>query len=192
MSSKKKKEETDYSIYDKNIRDIDTEEYTREITVKYGVNVSVFRACSSLLDGLTPGQRRRLYVFYKVKGATPDKPRKKVDDLLGPVTGFHPHGGMSIDNSFINDIKEWESHALLYDVHGNTGSVSGQSAAATRYLEARLSVYAYKCFFEEYDESVMDMVESNTRVDMEPVTIPSRYPHCFISNATGIAWGKLA
>lgn len=190
MSSKKnKKEATDYSVYDKNITDIDTEEYTREITVKYGVNVSVFRACSSLLDGLTPGQRRRLYVFYKFKGATPDKPRKKVDDLLGPVTGFHPHGGMSIDNSFINDIKEWESHELLYDVQGNTGSVSGQRAAATRYLEARLSVYAYKCFFEEYDESVMEMVESNTRVDKEPVTIPSRYPHCFIASTTGIGWG---
>lgn len=191
MSVRKNKTEDviDYSVYDQNVTDVITDEYVREITVRYGVNVSVFRACPSLLDGLTPGQRRRLYVAYKL-GAMPDKPRRKVDTLLGPVTAYHPHGSQSIEKSFTNEIKEWESPVLLYDVQGNSGSVSGQNAAAVRYLEARLSIYAYKCFFEEFDPDIIDMVPSNTKVDMEPVTIPSRYPNFLLGLTTGIAWGN--
>ena len=191
MSKKTKQEleEPDYSIYESNIEDIESDEYIRDIVIKYGVNVSVFRSCSTLLDGLIPVQRRRLYTFYK-KGAFPDKPYFKVDDLLGPVAALHPHGPQSIANSFINDIKYWENNVDVFDCHGNKGSVTGQRAAAVRYLEARLSRYAMKCFFDEFDPEITDMVLSNTRNSKEPAIIPSRYPHFLLTLTTGIAWGN--
>lgn len=189
MSKKQESIEFYNDLYNQNISDADTGEYIKEIMVRYGVNVSVFRACPMIIDGLTPGQRRRLYTFYK-KGATPDKPRFKVDDLLGPVTGLHPHGKQSIEASFTNDIKSWETNVEVYDVNGNTGSLTGDRAAATRYLEARLSKYAMKCFFDEFDPDIADMVPSNNRRDLEPVSIPTKYPHFLFSLATGIAWGN--
>lgn len=188
----KKKEEIDYSIYNQNIERCDTGEYLKDIVTKYGINVSVFRACSMIIDGLTPGQRRRLYTFY-IKGAFPDKPYVKVDDLLGPVAGLHPHGKQSIEKTFINDIKSWESNVLLYDTSGNTGSLIGGKigrASATRYLSSRLSKYAMKCFFDEFDPAICEMVPSATRQQLEPVVIPSRYPHFLLSLSTGIAWGN--
>ena len=188
----KKKEEIDYSIYNQNIERCDTGEYLKDIVTKYGINVSVFRACSMIIDGLTPGQRRRLYTFY-IKGAFPDKPYVKVDDLLGPVAGLHPHGKQSIEKTFINDIKSWESNVLLYDTSGNTGSLIGGKigrASATRYLSSRLSKYAMKCFFDEFDPAICEMVPSATRQQLEPVVIPSRYPHFWLSLSTGIAWGN--
>ena len=189
MAKKIKQEEIDYSIYDQNIEECDAGEYIKEIVLKYGINVSVFRACSMIIDGLTPVQRRKLYTFY-INGATPDKPRFKAPYLLGRVTGLHPHGDNSIEKSFINEIKEWESNVELYDVNGNKGSLTGDRAAATRYLEVRLSKYAMKCFFDEFDPSIADMVPSNTRRELEPVTISSKYPHFLFSLLTGIGWGN--
>jgi len=89
--SKKELDKIDYSIYDQNIRICDTGEYIREVVLKYGINVSVFRACATILDGLPPGKRRMLYTMYEL-GATADKPRRKANELLGPVSKLHPHG----------------------------------------------------------------------------------------------------
>lgn len=188
----KKKDEVDYSIYNQNIEQSDTGEYLKDIVTKYGINVSVFRACSMIVDGLAPGQRRRLYTFY-IKGAFPDRPYVKVDDLLGPVAGLHPHGKQSIEKTFINDIKSWESNVMLYDTSGNTGSLIGGKigrASATRYLSSRLSKYAMKCFFDEFDPDICEMVPSATRQQLEPVVIPTRYPHFLLCLSTGIAWGN--
>lgn len=187
---KKKKEEIDYEkLYNQNIKEMDVGEYTKQAVTNYGVNVSVFRACPMIEDGLTPGQRRRLYTFY-TSGAVPGKHRYKAVKLLGNVLGLHPHGDMSVNKSFTNDIKPWETNVTLYDVSGNKGSLTGESAASVRYLDVRLSQYAMKCFFDEFDEDVADMVPSNTRQEMEPVSIPSKYPHYLFSTSTGIAWGN--
>lgn len=187
--SKKELEKMDYSIYDQNIQVCDMGEYIREVVLKYGINVSVFRACATILDGLPPGKRRMLYTMYEL-GATADKPRRKANELLGPVSKLHPHGDLSINKTFHNEIKEWETNAPLFDCQGNTGSLTGQRAAAVRYLDTRLSKYAMKCFFDEFDPDVVDMVESNTRTTLEPVYIPSRYPNFLLSLTTGIAWGN--
>lgn len=186
------KEEIDYSIYTQNIEKCDVGEYLSDIVTKYGINVSVFRSCPMIIDGLTPGQRRRLYTFYN-KGAFPDKPYMKADDLLGPVAGLHPHGKQSIEKTFVNDNKKWESNVMLYDTSGNTGSLIGGkvgTAAATRYLSSRLSKYAMKCFFDEFDPAICEMVPSATRQQLEPVVIPSKYPHFLLCLSTGIAWGN--
>lgn len=186
---KKRTEDIDLSIYNKNVRESDVGEYIREVVLRYGINVSVFRACSAILDGLTPVKRRMLYTFYKV-GATNDKPRVKAVEPLGKVTALHPHGDQSIEKSFTNEIKYWETNAPLFDTHGNCGSLTGEPAAAIRYLETRLSKFAMKCFFDEFDEGITDMVEAYTRRTKEPVTIPSRYPYFLLSLNTGVGWGN--
>ena len=110
----------------------------------------------------------------------------KANELLGPVQALHPHGEMSINKSFMNEIKSWETNAPLFDTHGNCGSLTGDNAAAVRYLETRLSKFAMKCFFDDFDEDITDMVESNTRRTKEPVTIPSKYPYFLLSLNTGV------
>ena len=182
-------DEISLEMYDKNITESDAGEYIREAVLRYGINVSVFRACSAILDGLTPVKRRMLYTFY-IKGATNNKRRFKANDLLGPVSGLHPHGEQSINKSFTNEIKPWETNAPLFDTHGNCGSLTGQDAAAVRYLETRLSKFAMKCFFDDFDPDITDMVESNTRTTKEPVTIPAKYPYFLLSLNTGIGWGN--
>ena len=188
MCAKKKNAESDeisLELYNQNITESDAGEYIKEAVLRYGVNVSVFRACSAILDGLTPVKRRMLYTLYK-QGAFNDRRRVKANELLGPVQALHPHGELSINKSFTNEIKSWETNAPLFDTHGNCGSLTGQPAAAVRYLETRLSKFAMKCFFEEFDPDITDMVESNTRRTKEPVTIPSKYPYFLLSLNTGI------
>lgn len=192
MCAKKKaveSEEVSLDIYNKNITESDAGEYIKEVVMRYGINVSVFRACSAILDGLTPVKRRMLYTFYKA-GAYNDKRRVKANELLGPVQALHPHGELSINKSFTNEIKSWENNAPLFDTHGNCGSLTGQPAAAVRYLETRLSKFTMKCFFDDFDPDITDMVESNTRRTKEPVTIPAKYPYFLLSLNTGIGWGN--
>ena len=189
---RKNKETTeivDPSIYDTNIEEMETNDYIKEMMLLYGINISVFRACAALLDGLIPVKRRMLYTFYK-KGAFHNRPMKKADDLLGPIVGLHPHGPMSINNSFKNSIKEWETNAKLFDLQGNSGSMTGDSAAATRYLGTRLSLYSMKCFFDDFDEDITEMVDDATRQGKEPLYIPAKYPNFLLSLVTGVAWGN--
>lgn len=187
---KDKQEEIDiYELYGQNISESPLGDYAKEIMLKYGINVSVFRACCAILDGLTPVKRRMLYTFYKA-GATNDKRRVKANELLGPVQALHPHGELSINKTFSNEIKPWETNAPLFDTWGNTGSLTGEGCAATRYLETRLSKFAMECFFDDFDEDITEMVKSNTRRMTEPVYIPSKYPYFLLSTNTGIAWGN--
>lgn len=185
----RRKEPVDFDRYNQNIIECDMGPYIEEIVTRYGVNVSVFRVCSSVLDGLIPGKRRMLYTFY-LRGKTDKSDYAKANSLLGPVSDLHPHGDLSITKIFANEIKEWETNASLIDCWGNRGSVTGEKCSATRYLEARLSTYAMKCFFEEFDESIIDMVESSTRSTMEPVVFPARYPNFLVGSVMGIGWGN--
>ena len=194
MARKKKEEIIDEpGLYsrDTNITDVTIDEYIRPLMVRYGVNVSVFRISPAFKDGLVPVDRRTLYAFYKA-GVTYDKPRKKASKLLGDVASYHPHGNLSIEKAFKNNIKEHETNAVLYDVHGNTGSATGQKSAAIRYLDTRLSKFATYCFFhkDDYYEELLDMTETYTRDTTEPVTLASRYPYLFLARTTGIGWGS--
>lgn len=177
--------------YSSNIQDVTINEYIKQIVLKYGMNVSVFRISPAFKDGLTPVSRRSIYAMYKL-GVTYNQPRKKASKLLGEVAGYHPHGNLSIEKAFINEIKAYETNAGLYDVHGNTGSATGQKAAAVRYLDARLSRFATYCFFhpDDYYEDLLDMTETYTRDAMEPVTLASRYPYFLLTNTTGVGWGS--
>lgn len=191
MTQINNKKKLEFDSFEKNVQDVTIDEYIQAEVLKYGINVSIFRISPAFKDGLTPIKRRILYSFYK-DGALYNKPRKKASELLGRVSAYHPHGNLSINKTFVNEIKAYESNAILFDTHGNTGSATGQQAAAVRYLDTRLSKFATYCFFhpDDYYEELLDMVETYTRDKLEPVTLPSRYPYLLLSNTTGIGWGN--
>lgn len=176
--------------YDKNIEQVEIGVYTRDKILLYGINVSVARACSALDDGLVPVIRRLIWMMYHDKGLLPTGKYVKVTEFLWETARYHPHGNLSIEKSFGNVIKPWESNALLIDVDNNSGSLTGDGSAAPRYLDAKLSLYCYKCFFEEFDESIIDMVPNYIQTCYEPVVFPSKYPNFLVSRTVGIAWGN--
>lgn len=194
MAKKKKNlyDSEEYSVerYNQGIEEQDITVYTKDHVILYGVNVSVFRAIGRLIDGLPPIKTRILYLMYKNEGLLPTKDHVKVPQWLHRVSMYHPHGTGSIDNTFNSMIKPWETNAPLIDVSGNKGSITGDAAASVRYLNARLSLYAYKCFFEEFDQDAVEMVPNYLKTELEPVWLPAKYPNFLLSVSTGIAWGN--
>lgn len=176
--------------YDNNIEETEIAVYTKNKVLLYGVNVSVARACAFLDDGLSPVRRRIIWTMFNDKKLLPTGRYVKVTEFLWETARYHPHGNLSIENTFGNMIKPWESNALLIDVDNNSGSLTGDNAAAVRYLDAKLSFYCYKCFFEDFDESIIDMVPNYIRTCFEPVVLPAKYPNFLVSLTSGIAWGN--
>ena len=177
-------------MYDQNIDEIDAGDYTRDTVLNYGVNVSVARSCPMLWDGLIPVVRKFLWVMYHDKKLLPDKRMMKGIEFLPGTAKYHPHGDQSITKAFENVTKTWENNALYVEMDGNEGSIAGDGSAALRYLDARLSQYSYKCFFEEFDASIIEMQPNYLRSDVEPVVLPAKYPNFLFNLTIGIAWGN--
>lgn len=173
--------------YDTNVIPMDITEYTKQVMLKYGINVVLARAVSSINDGLKLGARRILWVMYEL-GLKPGR-MVKANEFLGHVQKYHPHGDLPINSTFENMTKFWETNAMLIDIVGNKGSVAGFKSAAARYLEGCLSLYAYECFFKEFDPDITDMMPNYTKTSEEPVHIPSKYPHFLIGCSVGVGWG---
>lgn len=192
MKKRQKKSQKEYSIevYNSNIEDVDVADYTLDKVFRYGVNVCVARACASLDDGLNSVRRRIIWNMYNDHKLLPNGRFVKVPEFLFQTARYHPHGNQSIEKTFGNMIKPWESNALLIAVDNNSGSLTGDASAAVRYLDAKLSAYCYKCFFEEFDETIIDMVPNYINTCMEPVVLPAKYPNFLVSLTTGIAWGN--
>lgn len=190
-STKKKQDEVieTQELYDQNIEECDAGEYTKEQIVIYGTNVSVARGCPMLWDGLIPVVRRFLWFMYHDKKLLPDKRSQKALEFLPATAKYHPHGDQSITTAFENVTKSWENSVMYIDMTGNEGSVAGDDAAAPRYLDAKLSQYSYKCFFEEFDETAIEMQPNYLNSDVIPVVFPARYPNFLLNLTTGIAWG---
>lgn len=189
-SSTKARLEDTQEMYDQNIETMDAGNYTKEQVVVFGTNVSVARACPKLWDGLIPVVRRMLWFMYHDKKLLPDRRSQKALEFLPATAKYHPHGDLSITVAFENVTKSWENSVPYIEMDGNEGSVAGDDAAAPRYLDAKLSQYAFKCFFEEFDESVIEMQLNYLRSDVEPVVLPARYPNFLLNLTTGIAWGN--
>lgn len=171
----------------KEIRIVDTEEYCRENMIIYGMNVSVLRQFVRIEDGLKPVSRRLLWTMYHDHNLRPDGRMVKVPEFLGHVAKYHPHG--DVGNTFECLARPWENNAPIVDVHGNKGAQSGEGAANPRYLDAKLSLYAWKCFFEDFDKDTSTMTENYIRSDVEPVYLPSKYPNFLLNTSSGIGWG---
>ena len=156
--------------------------------LEYSMSVIVARALPDLRDGLKPVHRRILYSMYE-SGYTPDKPHKKSARIVGDVMGkFHPHGDSSIYDALVRLSQWWKSNTPFIDMHGNNGSIDGDSPAAMRYTEARLSKIAGE-MLKDIDKDTVIFAPNYDDSLLEPTILPARFPNLLVNGATGISAG---
>ena len=156
--------------------------------IDYAMSVIVGRALPDVRDGLKPVHRRILYGMGQL-GVTPDKPHKKSARIVGEVMGkYHPHGDISIYDAMVRLAQDFSTRYMLVDGHGNFGSVDGDSAAAMRYTEARMTPFALE-MLRDIDKETVDFRDNFDGEEKEPVVIPSRFPNLLVNGSNGIAVG---
>ena len=155
---------------------------------RYSKYIIQDRALPDVRDGLKPVQRRILYAMYKM-GMFSDKPYKKSARIAGEVMGkYHPHGDSSIYDAMVRLSQPWKQAVTLIDMHGNNGSIDGDSAAAMRYTEARLTKEA-ESMLEDIDKRTVQFVPNFDDEELEPVVLPSKFPNLLVNGAYGISAG---
>ncbi|WP_127836342.1 DNA topoisomerase IV subunit A [Clostridium prolinivorans] len=173
---------------DNNIIKISLEEAMPENYLPYAVEVAKDRALPDVRDGLKPVHRRILYGAFLLK-AFPDKPYYKSARIVGDILGkFHPHGDSSVYESMVILAQDFSTRMPLIDGHGNWGSQDGDSAAAMRYTEARLTPLAME-MLKDIDKDVVDMSYNYSNSELEPNVLPCKYPNILVNGAFGIAVG---
>lgn len=173
---------------DNNIVKIALEEAMPENYLPYAVEVAKDRALPDVRDGLKPVHRRILYGAYSLK-AFPDRPYYKSARIVGDILGkYHPHGDSSVYEAMVILAQDFSTRMPLIDGHGNWGSQDGDSAAAMRYTEARLTPLAME-MLKDIDKGVVDMVDNYSNSELEPKVLPSKYPNLLVNGAFGIAVG---
>lgn len=154
----------------------------------YAMSVIVSRALPDVRDGLKPVHRRILYAMGEM-GMTPDKPFKKSARIVGEVLGkYHPHGDSAVYDTMVRMAQSFSVRQLMVDGQGNFGSIDGDSAAAMRYTEARLTKYATE-LLKDLDCDTVDFTDNFDGSLQEPVVLPSKAPNLLINGVTGIAVG---
>ncbi len=154
----------------------------------YAMSVIVSRALPDVRDGLKPVHRRILYAMAEM-GSTHDKPYRKSARIVGEVLGkYHPHGDVALYDALVRLAQDFTTRYPLVDGHGNFGSQDGDSAAAMRYTEARLSAIAGEMLTDLHKETV-DFRPNFDESLKEPVVLPSRFPNLLANGSAGIAVG---
>ena len=170
------------------IFDYSLEEIMGERFGKYSKYIIQDRAIPDVRDGLKPVQRRILFSMYKEKN-TYDKPYKKSARAVGDVMGkYHPHGDSSIYDAIVRMSQDWKMKAPFVDMQGNNGSIDGDSAAASRYTEARLSKISNE-MLRDIDKNTVIMAPNYDDTLLEPTVLPSRFPNLLVNGTTGISAG---
>lgn len=154
----------------------------------YSMSVIVSRALPDVRDGLKPVHRRILYAMNEL-GITPNKPYKKSARIVGEVLGkYHPHGDAAVYDSMVRMAQPWSLRYTLIDGQGNFGSIDGDSPAAMRYTEARLSWIAMETL-RDIDKNTVDFRPNFDETLKEPVVLPTVLPTLLVNGASGIAVG---
>ncbi len=154
----------------------------------YAMSVIVSRALPDVKDGLKPVHRRILYAMSEM-GSTHDKPYRKSARIVGEVLGkYHPHGDVALYDALVRLAQVFTTRYPLVDGHGNFGSQDGDSAAAMRYTEARLSTIASEMLTDLHKETVDFRPNFDESLE-EPVVLPSRFPNLLANGSSGIAVG---
>jgi DNA gyrase subunit A len=152
------------------------------------MSVIVDRALPDVRDGLKPVHRRILYAM-NLLGFTPDKAYRKCATTVGEVLGkFHPHGDAAVYDSLVRMAQDFSLRYMLVDGHGNFGSVDGDSPAAMRYTEARLSKISME-MLRDINKDTVDFKPNFDEHEIEPVVLPSRFPNLLVNGSSGIAVG---
>lgn len=170
------------------ITDVNLTSQMKNSFLDYAMSVIVSRALPDVRDGLKPVQRRILYGMNEL-GVTPDKPYKKSARIVGDVMGkFHPHGDSSIYEGLVRMAQDFSYRYMLVDGHGNFGSIDGDSAAAMRYTEAKMSKIAVE-MLRDINKNTVDFQDNYDGTEREPTVLPARFPNLLVNGASGIAVG---
>lgn len=170
-------------IYEYSLEEIMGERFGR-----YSKYIIQDRAIPDVRDGLKPVQRRILYSMYKEKN-TFDKPYRKSARSVGDIMGkFHPHGDSSIYDALVRLSQWWKSNTPFIDMHGNNGSIDGDSPAAMRYTEARLSKITGE-MLKDIDKDTVVFAPNYDDSLLEPTILPARFPNLLVNGTTGISAG---
>ena len=164
------------------------EDEMRESFIDYSMSVIVQRALPDVRDGLKPVHRRILYAMSDL-GLSPGRPYKKSATVVGEVLGkYHPHGDSAVYDSMVRMVQDFSLRFPLVDGQGNFGSIDGDSAAAYRYTEARLTRLAME-MLEDIDKETVDFLPNFDGRLEEPTVLPARIPNLLINGSSGIAVG---
>lgn len=170
------------------IKEIDIGSEMRTSFLDYAMSIIVARALPDVRDGLKPVHRRILYAMSEL-GMAPDKPHKKSARIVGEVIGkYHPHGDSAVYETMVRMAQDFSLRYMLVDGHGNFGSIDGDSAAAMRYTEARLSKIAME-LLRDINKETIDFVPNYDGEEQEPAVLPSRFPNLLVNGVSGIAVG---
>ncbi len=175
--------ETTHRIYPLNI-----EEEMQKSFISYAMAVIIDRALPDVRDGLKPVHRRILYSMDE-QGFTSDKPFHKSARIVGDVLGkYHPHGDSSVYDAMVRLAQDFNTRYLLVEGQGNFGSVDGDSAAAMRYTEARLSRLSDE-MLADINKNTVDFGPNFDETLMQPKVLPCRFPNLLVNGSGGIAVG---
>ena len=172
----------------KEIIPVNLEDEMRKSYLDYAMSVIVGRALPDVRDGLKPVHRRVLFAMNEL-GAHSNKPYYKSARIVGDVIGkYHPHGDQSVYDTLVRMAQPFSLRYLLVDGQGNFGSVDGDSAAAMRYTEARMSRLAHE-LMADIDKDTVDFQPNYDEKELEPTVMPSRFPNLLVNGSAGIAVG---
>lgn len=164
------------------------EEELKQSYLDYSMSVIVSRALPDVRDGLKPVHRRILFAMNEM-GMSHDKPYKKSARIVGEVLGkFHPHGDSAVYNTMVRMAQDFNYRYQLIDGHGNFGSIDGDSAAAMRYTEARMSKISGE-LLGDIEKNTIDFRKNFDDSLDEPIVLPAKLPNLLLNGATGIAVG---
>ena len=188
MSKELQHDNLDYENIEQMIVGRTIESRVPEAFLEYSMSVIVSRALPDIRDGMKPGQRRVMYAMYE-DHLTSDKPFRKSATTVGNVLGrYHPHGDQSVYGTMVRMAQPFSLRYPLVDGHGNFGNVDGDSAAAYRYTEARMSKLANE-LMGDIEKDVVDFTSNFDNSRKEPVVLPSRFPNFLVNGSVGIAVG---
>ena len=170
------------------IRPLDIEQEMKKSFISYAMAVIINRALPDVRDGLKPVHRRILYSMGE-QGFTPDKPFHKSARIVGDVLGkYHPHGDSSVYDAMVRLAQDFNTRYMLVEGQGNFGSVDGDSAAAMRYTEARLSKMSLE-MLADIEKNTVDFGPNFDETLTQPLVLPARYPNLLVNGSNGIAVG---
>ncbi len=172
----------------KEIIPVNLEDEMRKSYLDYAMSVIVGRALPDVRDGLKPVHRRVLYAMNEL-GAHSNKPYYKSARIVGDVIGkYHPHGDQSVYDTLVRMAQPFSLRYLLVDGQGNFGSIDGDSAAAMRYTEARMSRLTHE-LMADIDKETVDFQPNYDEKELEPTVMPTRFPNLLVNGSAGIAVG---
>lgn len=170
------------------IKDIEIKDEMEKSYIDYAMSVIVGRALPDVRDGLKPVHRRILFSMSE-QGLTPDKAYRKSASVVGDVLGkYHPHGDTAVYEAMVKMAQKFSMRAPLVDGQGNFGSIDGDSAAAMRYTEAKMTKLSLE-MLRELDKDTVNMTTNFDERLKEPVVLPARYPNLLVNGSNGIAVG---